>query len=94
MQVAARTFRVPDICVIAADDLPDRFVTIAPLLCIEVLSPEDTYSRTQVKCRDYLAFGVAEVWVVDPEQKTVQIMTSEKTTTIDRGSIVSVRCQA
>jgi Uma2 family endonuclease len=39
------------------------------LLCIEILSPEDTMSRMQERINDYLTFGVAHVWVLDPRTK-------------------------
>ena len=40
VQVAPNRFRVPLLCLLPADRLPQRIVTEAPLLCIEVLSPE------------------------------------------------------
>ena len=65
VKVAHARVRIPDICLLAAND--DHEVTQnPPLLCIEVLSPEDRWSRVEVRLRDYLAFGVPTVWVIDP----------------------------
>jgi len=40
------------------------------LIAIEVLSPEDRHSRMDKKIRNYLDFGVRQVWVVDPATRT------------------------
>ena len=36
------------------------------MLCIEVLSTDDTLRETQERVNDYIAMGVEHVWVVDP----------------------------
>ncbi len=42
VRVAERRYRIPDITVMRRSDPPDAVVQVAPLLCIEVLSPADT----------------------------------------------------
>jgi Uma2 family endonuclease len=62
-------FRVPDVCaVLERPTWPAgrRIVTEPPFLCVEILSPEDTMAETLEKVREYLAFGVAWAWVIDP----------------------------
>ena len=39
------------------------------MLCIEILSPDDTTSRMLERMHDYLKFGVSHVWVLDPRTK-------------------------
>jgi Uma2 family endonuclease len=73
VQVKPTRFRVPDVCVRRADAPSEQIVRTTPLLCVEVLSPEDTVARMRAKLRDYLEMGVPEVWVVDPEARTVSI---------------------
>ncbi len=66
LRVAAGRVRIPDI-VIAETPLPDEEVFNAPpYLCIEIMSPDDTMASLQDRIDDYLAFGVPNVWVVDP----------------------------
>ena len=43
VQVSARRYRVPDVCVMARTWKKTPIVREAPMLCIEVLSPEDTF---------------------------------------------------
>jgi Uma2 family endonuclease len=46
---------------------------IAPDLAIEVLSPNDIAYEIDEKVREFLDAGVPLVWVVNPEQRTVEI---------------------
>ena len=81
VQTRPDRFRVPDVCVLT--DKPEgesgrRIVTRPAYLCVEVLSPEDTAVDTVVvesmdKVREYLHFGVAWVWVIDPVSLTGQV---------------------
>jgi Uma2 family endonuclease len=50
-----------------------RIVTRPPYLCVEILSPEDTAVETMEKVREYLQFGVAWVWVIDPVSLSGQV---------------------
>ena len=63
VQVTATRVRIPDVCVVG--ELED-VVTKPPFLCVEVLSPEDRWSRTNSLISDYHAMGVPCVWVIDP----------------------------
>jgi Uma2 family endonuclease len=69
MQVSPANFRIPDVMVLRAEQKVHRIVTEAPLICIEVLSPEDSMSRMEQKVRDYVAFGVKHIWFFDPETR-------------------------
>jgi len=54
-------------------DMPKRWGDKVPVLAVEVLSPNDRWSRVQTKIEDYLESGVPIVWLVDPEEKSVSI---------------------
>ena len=69
VQVAADRVRIPDLVVVGSGPQPDVLVA-PPMLVIEVLSPEDTYSDTQERAEDYLKMGVGTVWIVDPKTRT------------------------
>ncbi len=71
-QVKPTRFRVPD--VIVTRGTPDeKILSTIPLLCIEILSAEDTVSRLNQRIQDYLEFGVPDVWVVDPAERRLWI---------------------
>jgi Uma2 family endonuclease len=77
LQVAAERFRIPDVMVLRRGTKFTRVIREAPLLCIEVLSPEDTWTRIRERLDDYLAMGVEHVWCFEPEAREVRRYTAE-----------------
>ena len=73
VQVSPSRFRVPDVCVRLRSAPSEQIIRTPPLVCIEVLSPEDRVARMQQKVRDYLDMGVREVWVTDPVSRTIAV---------------------
>ena len=67
--------RIPDICFFVTR--PEQQVpTKPPLVCLEVLSPEDRMSRVEARINDFLAMGVPYVWVLDPETRQAFVATA------------------
>lgn len=69
IQVSPSSVRIPDLVVLAAGQQPE-VLTEPPLLIIEILSPDDTYSDTEERVRDYRKMGVETVWIIDPRTRT------------------------
>jgi Uma2 family endonuclease len=74
------TVLVPDAAFIHEDRLPvDRderkFIPLPPDFAVEIMSPSNTRDDIAEKVALYLAAGVALVWVIDPERRTVAIHT-------------------
>jgi Uma2 family endonuclease len=71
------TVRAPDVAVFTREQWtrvdPDRPYEGAAELVIEVLSPSNRPGDVHAKIADYLAAGVAVVWVVDPWSETVRL---------------------
>jgi len=69
VQVSKGRIRVPDVVVL----LPgphSEMLSEPPLLVIEILSPDDSYSDTQERTADYREMGVETVWIIDPKTRT------------------------
>jgi Uma2 family endonuclease len=66
IRTGERRFRVADV-VVTAGIPKEQVLTCPPLLCVEVLSPEDRFIRTVDRADDYLNMGVPEVWIINPE---------------------------
>jgi|SRR5579862_4398525 Uma2 family endonuclease len=77
LQVNSRQYRVPDLMILLGSKPNEQIISRPPLVCIEILSPEDRMSRMQKKIVDYLAFGVRYVWILDPKTKQAFSYTSE-----------------
>lgn len=69
VQVSATRFRIPDVSAVRLPRSVDTILREPPLLCIEILSPEDTLTRMQDRMDDYLAMGVGNLWLVDPVER-------------------------
>jgi Uma2 family endonuclease len=71
IRMSARRFRVPDVAVIPADVPFLPLPKVTPLICIEVLSPDDREIDLIEKIEDYVAMGVPAIWIVDPRKRTL-----------------------
>ncbi|HLJ77088.1 MAG TPA: Uma2 family endonuclease [Acidobacteriaceae bacterium] len=67
VRIGGGRYRVPDICVIKKSAPREQVITQAPMLCIEILSPEDRWSRVRERVEDYFVLGTENVWMIDPE---------------------------
>ncbi len=82
LRIADDLVRIPDISFVVWDKLPDRTVPSEPIpelvpdLAVEVLSPSNRPGEIQRKRREYFQAGTRLVWVVDPENRTVEVASS------------------
>jgi Uma2 family endonuclease len=73
LQVSPTRFRIPDVCVISREQEIEPVFTKPPLLVIEVLSKDDTLRSMQDRIDDYRAFGVPNIWVLDPVKRRAYV---------------------
>ena len=83
-QATPARYRVPDVCITQGEPPEDVF-TEPPFLCIEILSPGDPAVEVLAKIREYLAFGVAYVWIVDPDTGTGEIHSPDGIQRVENG---------
>jgi Uma2 family endonuclease len=69
VQVSAARVRIPDVVVLRPGPQPE-ILSDPPLLIIEILSSDDSYSDLQERCQDYWQMGVKTVWIVDPKTRS------------------------
>ena len=73
VQTSASRFRVPDVSVMNAQGAKEQIIRTAPMLCVEILSPEDTLRKMRRRSEDYFAMGVPYVWIFDPVGRVVTV---------------------
>lgn len=56
----------------------DSLLSVAPVLAIEVLSSTDTHESVREKIRVYLAAGVAQVWIADPDFHVISVYRNDR----------------
>lgn len=76
IQVSPSRVRIPDICLVDPRAIGE-VVQEAPVLCVEILSPDDRWYRVQDRLSDFLTFGVPTIWIVDPYTKEAWIATPD-----------------
>ncbi len=66
VQTSTDHYRIADVCVLRSSDPKDPVVRVAPLLCIEILSKDDSLGDLQERVDDYAGLGVQHIWAIDP----------------------------
>jgi Uma2 family endonuclease len=72
------TLRGPDVAYSRRDPAPygggpDGYISGAPDLAVEVLSPSNRWTDIRRKIDQYFAAGARMVWIVDPQSKSVTV---------------------
>jgi Uma2 family endonuclease len=70
-QVSETRVRIPDL-VIVKPGPQAKVLAEPPVLVIEILSPDDSYSETKRRATDYIEMGAHTVWIIDPETRSGQ----------------------
>jgi Uma2 family endonuclease len=69
--------RIPDVAYITAEraqqQAEDAYLQGAPDLTVEVVSQSNSAPEMQQRAGEYLAAGARLVWIVDPEQRTIDV---------------------
>ena len=78
----------PDVAFISKEraprPFPEKFVPVMPDLAVEILSPSDTISKLRAKAELYLRKGARLVWIVIPDERSVEIFRMGEAGEIER----------
>ena len=86
--------RAPDVSFTRKERIPGgkpgyEFGSVAPDLCVEIISPSERRADMARKVREYFDGGAVQVWHVFPERQQVTVFTSPtETQTLDAGGIL------
>jgi Uma2 family endonuclease len=77
VRVSPDRVRIPDVTLVRPGALGEDVLSAPPLCVIEILSPDDTFSRTCEKAQDYRKMGVQNIWLIDPGTRSGQASTPQ-----------------
>jgi Uma2 family endonuclease len=72
--VSGTRIRIPDLVLVPSGPQADVLAD-PPILVVEILSPDDTYTDTENRARDYQQMGVQTIWIIDPQTRTGRVCT-------------------
>ncbi len=75
VRVDESRYRIIDLAVYAGEKPSEMVPSKPPLVAIEILSPDDPMSETLKKLEEYRRWGVAHVWLVDPQRRALHSLT-------------------
>ena len=75
VRVTESHYRIVDLAVYVGEKPSEMVPSTPPLVAIEILSPDDPMSATLKKLEEYCRWGVARVWLVDPQRRTLHSLT-------------------
>lgn len=87
--------RIPDISFVSWDRLPGRLLPkeaipdLVPDLAVEVLSESNTKSEMKRKVREYLGAGCRMIWLIDPRQRMVVVITPDGSQTLSESETLA-----
>ena len=74
-EVPTATVRQPDLMVVPAEVVFEKRVTRAPLLAVEVISPDSQERDLVAKRRDYARAGCPHYWLAHPDRRELVALT-------------------
>ena len=87
LQVSPDRFRIPDVMVLQRGQRFTGVIRQPPQICIEILSPEDTWTRLRERLDDYLRLGVPHIWCFEPDSRQARRYTAEGFTRVNEPAL-------
>jgi Uma2 family endonuclease len=87
LRVSASRYRVADLCVFLGEPPARPYPQSPPQIVIEIISPDERHTELMSKLEDYEAWGVANVWAVNPELKRLHVFSAGALTPASRWQV-------
>lgn len=84
MRLAEDLYRIPDVAVFEGAGPAEEVPVTAPLLVVEISSPDDRLYDVLQELQEYKAWGVQNIWLVEPELKLCHIYDNGSLTEVSR----------
>jgi Uma2 family endonuclease len=88
IRVSPERVRICDVAVMRAEAPHEQVTATPPLICIEILSPEDRIPRAEIVLADYRAMGVPNIWLIDPTRRMAYTFGPEGLKAADTAGLV------
>ncbi len=81
VRTGIRKSRIPDLLIMTETQrqflrtLPSAILEEPPLLVVEIVSPNNPDDDYRYKRSEYAALGIAEYWIIDPQNLKISILT-------------------
>ena len=84
----------PDFCFFSTKtwskvDIDRVPIAQTPEIAVEIISPSESATTIQRKVEAYLAWGIAEIWLIYPETKTLMLHTSIGAQRFSEGALLT-----
>lgn len=77
-------------CVVQASQPFTPILYASPVLCVEILSTEDRFSRILERVEEYVAMGVPQVWIIDPRSREIWTVGTDSRPVPFHGDVLSL----
>lgn len=77
IRVAPYRVRICDVAAVARSTQREQVAVTPPVVCIEILSPEDRLPRAETGLSDYRTMGVTHIWLIDPVRRAAYIFNQD-----------------
>jgi Uma2 family endonuclease len=82
-----RRYRIPDFAYWAPGRPVGESIYQPPTIAFEVVPPDQDLRLLRQKCRDYIAAGIAEAWLIHPGERWAEVWDASRDgTRLDRGA--------
>jgi Uma2 family endonuclease len=87
-RVRADAYRLPDVALFhVADVRPGEIPSTPPLMITEIVSRDEKHVELIAMLRDYAAWGVPNIWIVDPWTRRLAVWRNDSDVPVDALSL-------